>query len=176
MDAELRERFARLGPIRDIGRVPLGSPAVLVLRLPPGGPVPRTIDATHALARRGMTMLRAKRAVEAMLGDGRVFVDVPTVEDPAALATDLATDLAAAGIAAAPVETPGTVDVRGLRERLHLSHEQFALRYGLEVETLRGWEDGHQEMDAAARSYLRPISNAPERGEQSYAPTPLFAP
>lgn len=172
MDSKLRERFARLGPIRDIDRVPFGSPAVFVLRLPPGGPVPRTIDAIHALARRGMTMLRAKRAVEAMLEDGRVFVDVPTVEDPAALAADLA----AAGIAAAPVEAQGAVDVRGLRERLHLSHEQFALRYGFEAETLRGWEDGRQEMDAAARSYLRAISNAPERVEQAYAPTPLFAP
>lgn len=172
MDSMWRERFARLGPIRDIDRVPSGSPAVFVLRLPPGGPVPRTIDAIHALARRGMTMLRAKRAVEAMLEDGRVFVDVPTVEDPAALAAELA----AAGIAGAPVEAQGAVDVRGLRERLHLSHEQFALRYGFEVETLRGWEDGRQEMDAAARSYLRAISNAPERVEQAYAPMPLFAP
>ncbi len=110
-----------------------------------------------------------------VLGTGSTispFVDVPTVEDPAALAADLA----AAGIAAAPVEAQGVVDVRGLRERLHLSHEQFTLRYGFEVETLRGWEDGRQEMDAAARSYLRAIFNAPERVEQAYAPTPLFAP
>ena len=168
MESKLRERFARLGPIRAISRVPSGSPAVFVLRLPLGGRVPRTIDATHALAKRGMTMLRAKRAIEAMLEDGRVFVDVPTVEDPAALAADLA----AAGVAAAPVQASETVDVRGLRERLHLSREQFALRYGLEVETLRNWETGRRELDAAARSYLRAISNAPERVEQAYAPTP----
>jgi putative transcriptional regulator len=115
-----------------------------------------------------MTMLRAKRAVEALLEDGRVFVDVPTVEDPAALAADLAS----AGVAAAPVEAPGVIDVRGLRERLQLSREQFALRYGLEVATLRNWETGRRELDAAARSYLRAIANAPERVEQAYAPTP----
>ena len=113
-------------------------------------------------------MLRAKRAIEALLEDGRVFVDVPTVEDPAALAADLASS----GIAAAPVEAPGAVDVRGLRERLQLSREQFALCYGLEVETLRNWETGRRELDAAAQSYLRAIANAPERVEQAYAPTP----
>lgn len=170
MDSKWRERFAQLGPIRDIDRVSSGSPAVFVLRLSPDGPVPRTIDAMHALARRGMTMLRAKRAIEALLEDGRVFVDVPTVEDPAALAADLA----GAGIAAAPVEASGVVDVRGLRERLQLSREQFALRYGLEVETLRNWETGRRELDAAARSYLRAIANAPEQVEQAYAPTPAM--
>ncbi len=168
MNPKWRERFARLGPIRNIDRVSSGSPAVFVLRLSPDGPVPRTIDAMHALARRGMTMLRAKRAIEALLKDGRVFVDIPMVENLAALATDLA----GAGIAAAPVEASGVVDVRGLRERLQLSREQFALRYGLEVETLRNWETGRRELDAAARSYLRAISNAPERVEQAYAPTP----
>ena len=168
MDSKWRERFARLGPIRDIDRVSSGSPAVFVLRLSPGGPVPRAINAMHALARRGMTMLRAKRAIEALLEDGRVFVDVPTAEDPAALTADLA----GAGIAAAPVEASGVVDVRGLRERLQLSREQLALRYGLEVETLRNWETRRRELDAAARSYLRAIANAPERVEQAYAPTP----
>lgn len=54
------------------------------------------------LARRGLTMLRAKRTIEALLEDGRVFVELPTVEDPKAV-TD---DLARAGIAAAPVEPP----------------------------------------------------------------------
>ena len=117
-------------------------------------------------------MLRAKRAVEAMLEDGRVFVDVPTVEDPAALTADLA----AAGTAAAPVEAAEPVDVRGLRERLNLSREQFALRHGLEVETLRNWETGRRELGAAARSYLRAISNDPERVERAYAPTPLLLP
>ncbi len=168
MNSELRERFARLGPVRAIDRVASGSPAVFVLRLPPGGPAPRTVDAMLALARRGMTMLRAKHAVEAMLADGRVFVDIPTVEDPAALANDLAS----AGVAAAPVEAQGLVDVRGLRERLHLSPEQFALRYGFEIETLRDWETGQRSLDATARSYLRAISNAPEPVEQAYAPTP----
>ncbi len=172
MNSSLRERFARLGPVRGIDRVPSGSPAVFVLRLPPGRGLPRTIDGMFALARRGLTMLQAKRKIEALVEDGRVFVDLPIVEDPKALAADLAK----AGIAAASVEPSQAPDVRRLRERLGLTREQFAARYGLEVETVRNWETGKREPDTTARSYLRAISNDPERVEQAYAPTPTFIP
>ena len=168
MDSSLKERFARLGPIRDIGRATSGSPAVFVLRLALGGTRPRSIDATHALARRGLSMLRAKRTVESLLEKGRVFVELPMVDDIAAL-TD---DLTKAGIEATRLQPDLTVDVRELRERLRLTREQFAIRYGLEVETLRNWETGKREPDTTARSYLRAISNAPEPVERAYALTP----
>ena len=126
----------------------------------------------HALARRGLTLLRAKRAIEALVEDGRVFVELPIVEDPAVLIADLNR----AGVAAAQVGTGEVVDIRGLRERLRLSREQFALRYGFEVETLRNWETGRRDLDATARSYLRAIAHSPEEVEQAYAPTPILAP
>ena len=172
MDSSLRERFARLGQIRAVDRVSSGSPAVFVLRLLKSHPAPKTIDGMFALGRRGLTMLRAKRAIEELLEDGRVFVDLPTVES----AELLIRDLAQAGIAAAPVEAPKVVDVRALRRRLRLTREQFATRYGLEIETVRNWETGKREPDTTARSYLRAISNDPEHVEQAYAPTPSFAP
>ena len=108
----------------------------------------------HVLARRGLTMLRAKRAVEALLVDGRVYVDLPMVEDADAVTEDLAR----AGIAAARVR------------------RQFAVRYGFEVETLRNWETGRRDQDTAARSYLRVIANDPEQAERAYAPTPSLTP
>ena len=168
MDSKLRERFARLGPIRAIDRVPSGSPAVFVLRLPDDRAPSGAIDAMHALARRGLTLLQAKRAIEALIEQGRVFVDLPTLEDSGTLSEELAQ----AGVAAAPVLTRGNLDVRALRQRLGLSREQFAMRYGLEVQTLRNWETGRRDLDAAARSYLRAISNDPRRIEEAYAPTP----
>jgi putative transcriptional regulator len=141
---------------------------VFVLRLQDGVPMPRTIDATMALARRGQSMARAKRAIETLVEDGRVFVELPTVEDSQAVIADLN----AAGIAAAQVPPPAAVDVRRLRERLDLTREQFATRYGLELETVRNWEIGKRAPDTTARSYLRAISNAPEPVERAYAPTP----
>ena len=148
MDASLRARFAQLGPIRGVVRVASGSSALFVLRLSPGHGLPRTIDAAHALARRGLTLLRAKRAIERLVAAGLVFVALPTVEDAATL-TD---DLAAAGIAAAQIDPSATVDVRRLRERLRLTREQFAASYGIEVETMRNWETGKRQPDTTSRS------------------------
>ena len=72
MESSLRERFARLGPVRAIDRVPSGSPADFVMRVPQetGLKGIRMIDAMFALAHRGLTMLRAKRSVEALVEDG----------------------------------------------------------------------------------------------------------
>jgi putative transcriptional regulator len=170
MDLSLKERFAGLGPTRGVDRVTSGSPAVLVLRTSLDVTRPRTIEATLALARCGLSMLRAKRATEALLEDRRVFVELPTVEDIQALIAELG----ACGIHATCVQPGLSIDVRALRERLRLTREQFAVRYGLEVETLRNWETGKREPDTTARSYLRAICNAPEEVERAYALTPVF--
>ena len=170
MDSSLRERFAQLGPIRAVARVPSGSPVTFVLRIPRDRATPKTVDGALALARRGATMLRAKRVMEELLATGRAFVHLPMVED----ATALAGDLAAAGIAAASADPPQAVDVRALRQRLGLSREGFAARYGLELETVRNWEAGRRDPDTTARSYLHAISNDPEQVEQAYAPTPTI--
>jgi putative transcriptional regulator len=124
-----------------------------------------------ALAKRGLTMLKAKRAIEALVEGGRVFVSLPTVEDRQMLMDELST----AGIRSAPVE-PHEVDVRGLRERLRLTREQFAMRYGMEVEAIRNWETGKRPPDKTAQSYLRAISNDPQLVEEAYAPTPPMSP
>ncbi len=115
-----------------------------------------------------MSLLRAKRAMEEMVAIGRSFVVPPMVEDAAALAEELAQ----AGTEAAPAQPPRTVDVCALRRRLGLSREQFAVRFGLEVETVRNWEMGRRQPDTTARSYLQAIANDPEQVERAYAPTP----
>lgn len=126
------------------------------------------MDGALVLARRGMTMLRAKRAMERLLERGKALVELPTVEsETAAMA-----ELSSAGITAVVVKEPRAVDVRELRVRLSLSREEFAARYGLEVETVRNWEAGRREPDRTARSYLQAISNAPTAVEEAYAPSP----
>ena len=65
--------------------------------------------------------------------------------------------------------TPLAVDVRKLRERLSLTQEQFALRFGLELDAVRNWEYGRREPDAAAKSYLTVIDKAPEAVQEALA-------
>lgn len=166
MDASWRERFARLGPVRVIDRVPSGSPVALALTRDRHSAVPMTVTAAIALARRHATMLRAKRALEEMLETGRGYLLVPMVEDVAALTRELAE----AGIVATPVEPPETVDVRAIRDGLGLTQEQFALRYGLDLDAVRNWEHGRRRPDTAARSYLRVIERNPRQVEEALLP------
>jgi putative transcriptional regulator len=133
-----------------------------VLRPGPEGAKIKTIDATMALARRGMTMLRAKRAIEAMLDDGEVAVEVPTVEDRDALAAELRK----VGIEASWIATD-PVDVRGLRLSLGLSQEQFARRYNLDLDALQNWEQGRRSPERAVWSYLRVIAAQPKEAARA---------
>ena len=54
------------------------------------------------------------------------------------------------------------VDVRMIREKFDLTQEQFARRFGLQLEIVRGWEDRTLVPDAVARTLLRVIWMEPE--------------
>jgi putative transcriptional regulator len=48
-----------------------------------------------------------------------------------------------------------------IRRALRLSQEQFAAAFHIPIGTVRDWEQGRYEPDAAARAYLRVIAHAP---------------
>ena len=155
--SKLKEQFAQRGRLQVVDRVPSGSPVDLVLR--PAGALShiRTIDATLALCRRHMTMLKAKRAIEAVVERGSVVVHVPMVECVAALAADLRKNgITVTTLASEPV------DVRALREQLGLSQEQFALQFNLDLATVQNWEQGRNIPDRASANYLRVIARQPD--------------
>ena len=54
------------------------------------------------------------------------------------------------------------VDVRLIREKYGLTQEEFARRFGLKLETVRGWEDRSIVPDAAAITLLRVIWAEPD--------------
>ncbi|HVC63801.1 MAG TPA: helix-turn-helix domain-containing protein [Acetobacteraceae bacterium] len=118
------------------------------------------IPAIEALAHRWMPRLRAMRAVDAMVGNHKAFVYVPKVESLDALTQELAK----AGVKATALPNAG-IGVRAIREKLDLTQEQFAVRYGLDVGAVRNWESGRRTPDTAAQSYLRAIRANPEAVE-----------
>lgn len=107
-------------------------------------------------------MLRAKRAVEEALEAGRAVVLVPKVESEGVLAVDLMES----GFRMSMLR-PGPVDVRRLRERLDLSQEQFAMRFGLDLNSVQNWETGRRQPDSATRSYLKVIESLPDQVSQA---------
>ena len=156
--SSLRERLERLGPVRDIDRVDFGSAEDFGLSAAGGVEQVDIVSAAMSLARRGISLLKAKRAVEAILQDGRTYIHLPMVEEVAGLTAELA----AAGVTASLRSTPKTVSVVAIRKALDLTQEQFALRFGFELDTLRRWESGRSAPDKAARSYLTLIRKEPE--------------
>jgi len=156
----LPEGFERLERIPGRPRVESGSPVGLLIEMARPLRETKTIFAIGALAHRGMNLLRAKRAVEAMVYEGKAYVYVPKVESLDALIEELA----GTGVKATALADAG-IDVRAIRDRLGLTQEQFAVRYGLDVDAVRNWETGRRTPDTAAQSYLRAIRANPEAVE-----------
>ena len=58
--------------------------------------------------------------------------------------------------------SPAPDDVKAIRQRLGLSQEQFATRFGFSVETIRNYEQGHRHPSGPARVLLRVIATEPD--------------
>jgi DNA-binding transcriptional regulator YiaG len=159
----LKAKFARLGLVRDIDRVRSGSTARYVLSAASG--FRHTVSVAEILARRHLSLLVAKRIATRLLNGEAVAVEMPKVESRERFEQDLKRY----GVAAERRDPPEAVDIKALRERLGLSQEEFALRYGLDVSTLRNWEQGRSTPELAARAFLSVIAHDPEAVERSLA-------
>jgi putative transcriptional regulator len=66
---------------------------------------------------------------------------------------------------------PRVPQVGIIRRALNLSQEDFAGAFQIPIGTLRDWEQGRKEPDAAARAYLRVLARAPETVRKALAAT-----
>jgi putative transcriptional regulator len=64
-----------------------------------------------------------------------------------------------------------TPQVKIIRRALGLSQEDFAVRFHIPLGTLRDWEQGRKEPDAAARAFLVVIAREPETVQRALATT-----
>lgn len=58
------------------------------------------------------------------------------------------------------------VDVKAIRERLLLSQEAFAERFGLRLATVKNWEQGRRAPENTAKILLRLIDSQPKLVER----------
>ncbi len=54
------------------------------------------------------------------------------------------------------------VDVKRIRNRLHVSQSQFSLMIGVSKATLQNWEQGRREPEGPAKALLRIVEKRPE--------------
>jgi putative transcriptional regulator len=71
---------------------------------------------------------------------------------------------------------PRVPQVRVIRRALRLSQEEFASAFYIPLGTLRDWEQGRKEPDAAARAYLRVIAREPETVRKALTASPSLSP
>jgi hypothetical protein len=110
MKSRLREMFGYRVPIRDVVRVPSGSPARYVLKAEQ--PFHRTVAGTEALAKHGLSLLQAKRIMTRLAEGEGVAVEIPMVEDPQTFEGELD----ALGVSAERRDPPDRIDVKAVRE------------------------------------------------------------
>ncbi len=65
------------------------------------------------------------------------------------------------------VHIPREIDVRAIRDKLGLTQEEFARRFGFSVNTLRHWEHGRRVPEGPTRAYLVVIDRAPKAVEKA---------
>jgi putative transcriptional regulator len=63
-----------------------------------------------------------------------------------------------------------TPQVKTMRRALGLSQEEFSARFHIPIGTLRDWEQGRKDPDAAARAYLVVIGRNPEAVREALSP------
>ncbi len=64
-------------------------------------------------------------------------------------------------------QVPDVVDVRAIRQRLGLTQEEFAVRFGFSKANVQNWEQGHRTPTGSARVLLTVIEREPEAVERA---------
>ncbi len=65
-------------------------------------------------------------------------------------------------VSGARVHAIEVLDVRAIRQQLHMSQQRFAETYRIPLPTLKNWEQGRRAPDAPAVAYLQVISRQPQ--------------
>jgi len=67
------------------------------------------------------------------------------------------------------VHIPAEIDVKAIRGRLGLTQQQFAIRFGFSVNTLRHWEQGRRIPEGPTRAYLLVMTGSRRRLRRRFA-------
>ncbi len=63
---------------------------------------------------------------------------------------------------------PARIDVKGIRNKLGMTQDRFASRFGISTATLRNWEQGRRRPEGPARALLTIIDREPEAVRRAF--------
>ncbi len=115
------------------------------------------LDVVRLLVDAGLTLRGAKKVVDDLVSGRAAYAEAPHVADYESLRRSLMSQ----NVAVHQLKSR-KVDVKALRARIGISQEAFAGRYGLDVATVRNWEQGRTEPEGPAATLLQLIDRDPE--------------
>ena len=141
------------------GRSNSGAERVkLLLRPPASRHLGDAFELARLLVRAGVSVRAAKKAIDDLASGRTGYVEVTGGAGYAPLKRKMMSR----NVAVHRIEARA-VDVRALRARLGLSQEAFAGRYGLDVATVRNWEQGRTTPEGPAATLLQLIDRDPDK-------------
>ncbi len=152
--SSFKEALARRGEAGEKSPGRSGSRISLVLRA--GGEIDRPVDVARSLMSSGLSLRKAHEVLTRLTAGESAPVQVQAPDLAALVAA-----LAKLNVAARAIRRP-SADIRVIRKRLGLSQPEFALRFGLELDTIRNWEQGRNTPDAATQILLKVIEARPD--------------
>ena len=166
-NSTLKARLERLGPVRDADPPPSfsGDPVTLVLRLE--GPLDQPISVVRRLRAAGLTVRAAHTLINRLADVQLAVCDIAEDADIPALATDLAR-MNVHTSRRRPLE-PGMIP--DVRARHGLSQREFSAVLGIDIDTLRNWEQGRNKPDRAALNLINAFDRSPAAIEQAVLET-----
>lgn len=67
---------------------------------------------------------------------------------------------------------PDTIDVRRIREKIHLTQSDFARYFGVNPRTIQDWEQGRRAPSGASRAFLTVIDREPDAVRRALVASP----
>jgi DNA-binding transcriptional regulator YiaG len=104
----------------------------------------------------GVSLRKAHEILERISAGARVPVEIRGSN-----AAAIASELKNLGVSARAIKVP-SVDIKRIRESQNLSQPEFAILYGLELDTLRNWEQGRNIPDRSTIVLLKVIERCPD--------------
>ena len=159
--SELKERAGR--PVRTraapSGRSNSGGERVrLILTPPKSRRLGDMFEVARVLVRAGVSVRAAKKAIGELLEGKVAYVEAPTVGDYDTLVETIRSQ----NVVPRRLQRRD-IDVKALRNRLGISQEAFAGRYGVDVATVRNWEQGRTAPRGPAATLLQLIDRDPDK-------------
>jgi DNA-binding transcriptional regulator YiaG len=152
----LKEALGRLGKTQTESRDHSTSLASVKAILSPGR-IKEPVELARALRKHGMSLRKAHETLNRLTAGDEVAVALHGVD-----AQTFASEMAALGAKVYFIKAP-PVDVKNVRAKFGISQAEFAVRFGLELDTIQNWEQGRYEgPDRSALLLLKIIEQYPQ--------------